>query len=203
MIIKADELKYVRPDTPFKDGKNVTLLALQSALKEAAEKAQILIAFKNGQIESKGWVSSTAADCLVVYHPEHPSDYYCYVIHIKREDIGSIVEVKRFGTGNLGKTGSEVKEVYDNLSGGNVASGVWGGAKIVFGAKAKAQKAAISATVSALSNVGEVAAHLNPDRIKNAISSGISGISTLAETTVEEQKYYNALERIFNEVITV
>jgi len=95
-MIKADELGEGK-DVFFKEGKNVTLSVIQSALTEAAGKYQIPIAFKNDQIKAGGLLNSSKTDCLIVYHPEHYSDYFRYTVSIKRQGIMAYVSINTYG----------------------------------------------------------------------------------------------------------
>ena len=97
-MIKADMLvKEFKPEKLYENGNDVTLPILQSRLKEAAEKYQIPIAFTNDQIKYGGVFNSTTIDCLVVYHPEHPSDYLRYTVSIKRQGTIAYVAVHLYG----------------------------------------------------------------------------------------------------------
>ena len=57
-MIKADELAEGK-DIVFKEGKDVTLSVLQSALAKTAGKYQIPIAFKTDEIKAGGLLNST------------------------------------------------------------------------------------------------------------------------------------------------
>ena len=95
-MINADELGEGK-DFFFKEGNNITLSVIQSALTEAAGKYQIPIAFKNDQIKAGGLFNSTKTDCLIVYHPEHYSDYFRFTVSIKRQGIMAYVSINSFG----------------------------------------------------------------------------------------------------------
>ena len=126
-MIKADQLKEVRKDTVYKEGKDITLLTLQKELKETAEKYQIQIAFTNDQIKSGGMFNSTTVDCLVVYHPKHPTDYFRYAVSIRRQGVMAYVSVNYFGSSKqTGKAGVS-KDALSNLKEGNLGTAMLGG----------------------------------------------------------------------------
>lgn len=96
-MIKADHLREFRPTYRYTDGTSITLETIQEAVKDAAQKYGIPVAFTNDQVKSGGLFNSEVEDCLVLYHPEHPNDYYRVAVRINRQGIMAFVSINDFG----------------------------------------------------------------------------------------------------------
>lgn len=96
-MIKADQLREFRPTYRYQNGDGITLQSIQEALKDTAQKYGIAVAFTSDQIKSGGLFNSEVEDCLVLYHPEHPSDYFRFAIRVKRQGVMAFVTVNDFG----------------------------------------------------------------------------------------------------------
>lgn len=97
-MIKQEELREFRPVYRYAEGNDISLQTIQNAIKDSAMKYGIPVAFEADQIKSGGLLSKTVDDCLVVYHPEHPKDYYRVAISIKRQGTIAFVYANDFGT---------------------------------------------------------------------------------------------------------
>lgn len=100
-MIREKELQELRPQTKYKDGLEITLQSIQSALQSAAQQNNIPLAFGFDQVKSG--LLGGAEDCLVLYHPEHPKDYFSIAIRIKYQGKYAFVSVDTFGISKLMK----------------------------------------------------------------------------------------------------
>lgn len=100
-MIKEKELQEFLPQRKYKDGLEITLQSLQSALQNVAQQSDIPLAFSFDQVKSG--LLGAADDCLVLYHPEHPKDYFSIAIRIKYQGKYAFVSADIFGTSKLMK----------------------------------------------------------------------------------------------------
>lgn len=91
-MIKIDELSKFLPTYKYTGGENVTFQVLIDNIKEEAQKYAVPVEFYNDQVKSGGIFNREIEECIVVYHPEHKTDYYNFCIRIKR--VGSIVQIQ-------------------------------------------------------------------------------------------------------------
>jgi hypothetical protein len=97
-MIKADELREFRPVVRYKDGNGITLQTVQEALEDCAQNMGIPVAFYDEQVKSGGMFNKTIEDCIVLYHPEHRSDYFKICIRVGRQGNYAFVSANDFGT---------------------------------------------------------------------------------------------------------
>ena len=128
-MIKSDKLGEVRPDAVYKDGKSIiTLSSIKSILQAETKEYQIPIAFTDDQIKAGGIFDSTTTDCIVMYHPEHPSDYLRYAISIRRQGIMTYVVVNTFGRSSQEGKARVAKMASAELRQGNIGTALFAGA---------------------------------------------------------------------------
>ena len=96
-MIKADTLREFRPSVRYKDGDGITLQTVQEAIKDCAKGMGIPVAFYSDQVKSGGLFNSSVEDCIVMYHPEHESDYFKFCIRVGRQGSYAFVSVNDFG----------------------------------------------------------------------------------------------------------
>lgn len=96
-MIKIDELREFYPIVAYGDSTGLTLQSAQSALEECAQSRGIPIAFYNDQVQSGGVFNRTLEDCIVLYHPEHQSDYYKLCIRVSYQGVAAFVSIMDFG----------------------------------------------------------------------------------------------------------
>jgi len=96
-MIKADELREFRPQVRYQNGEGITLGTVQDAIKDCADKMGIPVAFENDQVKSGGLFNSSVEDCIVMYHPDHRSDYFRFCIRVKRQGVYAFVSINDFG----------------------------------------------------------------------------------------------------------
>lgn len=172
-MIKQEELREFRPVYRYAEGNAISLQTIQNAIKDSAMKYGIPVAFEADQIKSGGFLSKTVDDCIVLYHPEHPKDYYRIAISIKRQGTMAFVYANDFGESkNLKKLEAR-------------------------GQSKEAFKGAMKADTSSM-NIGSdsYGAQLLKSGFKTLVSLG--GSKAKQE---EENNYYSALMMILDEVI--
>lgn len=96
-MIKANELRELRPQVRYQNGEGITLNTVQEAIKDCAMKMGIPVAFKGDQVKYGGLFNSSVEDCVVLYHPEHENDYFKFCIRVKHEGSYAFVSVNDFG----------------------------------------------------------------------------------------------------------
>lgn len=96
-MIKIDELREFRPTYKYDNGSGITLDAVKEALAAEAEKNGIPVAFYADQVKSGGMFNKRIEDCIVMYHPEHRSDYFLFCIRVQQEGNLAFVAVNDFG----------------------------------------------------------------------------------------------------------
>lgn len=131
-MINGEHLREFRPVYRYKDGANITLSIILEELNSAAIRYGIPVAIKYDQVKSGGMFNKKVEDCLVLYHPEHPKDYYNVCIRVQRQGNIAFVAVNDFGNSkNEVKAGSAAGAI----KGGNL--GVVGSAitNAIFGPK--------------------------------------------------------------------
>ena len=96
-MIKADELRELRPDVRYKDGRDITLQSVQAAISNCAQEMGIPVAFYDEQVKAGGLFSSSTEDCIVLYHPEHLNDYFKFCIRVRHQGTYAFVSVNDFG----------------------------------------------------------------------------------------------------------
>lgn len=96
-MVKADELRDFRPTIQYQNGEGLTLSAVQEAINDCAMKRGVPVAFVSDQVKSGGLFNSSFEDCIVMYHPEHPSDYFNFCIRVRHQGICAFVSVNDFG----------------------------------------------------------------------------------------------------------
>lgn len=117
----------MRPNVNYRNGRDVTLPAIQQALRNAADSHGISVAFRNDEV--KYGVFGGKEPCLVLYHPAHEKDYYNVCIRVKHEGNYAFVSVNDFGTSTqIGNAGSKdyLKETMKNGDGWTKAGALLG-----------------------------------------------------------------------------
>ncbi|MCL2353736.1 MAG: hypothetical protein FWC69_03815 [Defluviitaleaceae bacterium] len=113
-MIKAKELREMRPQVRYQDGLHITLEVVYASLYEEAHNQGIPAAFYYDKI-SHNLLGTDVEDCLVLYHPDHLKDYYKVAIRIKHQGNYAFVTVNDFGKStSMGNEGSKeyLKETF-------------------------------------------------------------------------------------------
>ena len=108
-MIKIDELREFRPAVCYKDGTDVTLQTVQDAITCCAQDRGIPIATYTDQVKSGSILNKTIEDCVVLYHPEHRSDYFKFCVRVNHQGNYAFVSVMDFGTSKQMKKESQTE----------------------------------------------------------------------------------------------
>lgn len=119
-MIKNTELRKFRPTVKYQNGKEITLKAVQKAIKNYAMKMGVPVAFTGEQIKSYGLFRASVETCFVMYHPRHKKDYFKFCIRVKKQGTCAFVSIHDFGQSSKmkkidaedigGKTEAEIEE---------------------------------------------------------------------------------------------
>lgn len=96
-MIKEKDLMPLYNETRFKDGDNVTLERVASAIVSAVEDEGLPIATKVETVKVGNLFSSHEEECICLYHPEHESDYLKTCIRIRRQGKSAYISTYQYG----------------------------------------------------------------------------------------------------------
>ena len=111
-MFKRKEVEEMRDTVYYKDGDEITFGSVQNALAAQASEARLPMAFRMDHIK-EGALMGDTTPCLVVFHPEHPTDYYNMLITIGRQGayaLGSVYaagkskQMGKFNRSTVGKS---------------------------------------------------------------------------------------------------
>lgn len=92
-MLRERELSNFRPQVRIQDGGAVTLGTVQEAVKACAEEHGIPMAFETDQIKFGGMIGGHVEDCLILYHPEHPKDYFVFPVTVSYQSNYAYVSI--------------------------------------------------------------------------------------------------------------
>lgn len=81
----------------FTNGANVTLGAIQTLLKEEADSNGIPVSFQSDTLKTGGLFSKQSEEVLVLYHPQHPSDYLRFMVRVTYQGKYAFMDVFKVG----------------------------------------------------------------------------------------------------------
>lgn len=96
-MIKADNLREFRPTVRYKDGQGITLQTVQEAIHHCAQNMGIPVAFRSDQVKSGSLFNVQVDDCIVMYHPEHPNDYFNFCVRVSKQGSYAFVAINDLG----------------------------------------------------------------------------------------------------------
>ena len=97
-MIRRDELKQSQAGIKIKGGAGkVSYETIQAAIAAKAEEYGIPVAFENDVIRSGGLFNKQEEPCLVLYHPEHPHDYFRNCITFHTQGIVAYIDINYYG----------------------------------------------------------------------------------------------------------
>ena len=165
-MLKEKDLTPERTDIFVKlpKGEKLTLLELRGKIKESAEEFGIALTFGEDQIQSGGMFNKTVQDCLTIFHPDHPNDYFKNCCTVRNQGNMYYVSVYYYGTSKQMKSAAHAAGAKDGLK--NAVFGGGGGWAIA------------GAAVSGLKSLGG-----NKQKLQ------------------EEQDYYHALARVYDDAL--
>ena len=92
-MLRERELSNFRRQVRIQDGGAVTLGTVQEAVKACAEEHGIPMAFETDQIKFGGMIGGHVEDCLILYHPEHPKDYFVFPVTVSYQSNYAYVSI--------------------------------------------------------------------------------------------------------------
>lgn len=85
------------PQVRFPDGNNVNLMTIRNAIQNEADENGIPVAFREDQLKVGGLFSKQIEDVLVMYNPDHASDYLRFVIRVQHMGKYAFMHVYNMG----------------------------------------------------------------------------------------------------------
>lgn len=85
------------PQVRFPNGNNVNLMTVRNAIQEEADENGIPVAFSDDQLKVGGLFSKQMEDVLVMYNPDHATDYLRFVIRIQHMGKYAFMHVYNMG----------------------------------------------------------------------------------------------------------
>ena len=85
------------PQVRFPDGDNVNLMTVREAIENEAAENGIPVAFREDQLKVGGLFSRQMEDVLVMYNPDHASDYLRFVIRVQHMGKYAFMHVYNMG----------------------------------------------------------------------------------------------------------
>jgi len=116
-MLRDKDLTTERSDVFIKceKGESLTLFDLRELIKKTADGYQIPVAFGEDQIQSGGILNKTAMDCLIMFHPEHPNDYFHNAITMRKQGLMHYMSVYYYGTSKQFKNAAAAASAKDSL----------------------------------------------------------------------------------------
>jgi len=118
-MIKSSALKKVRLYTFCKDSTDINQQSLHATLERKALENQVPVVIDNEQIKFGGAISPNVVDCLVLYHPEHPKDFFRHVISLNQQEDEVHVSVNYYGRSKQTGKDAWVEEAKGSLRKGD------------------------------------------------------------------------------------
>lgn len=97
-MIKIDELNAFLPAYKYEVDGEINFQVVINSIKETAEKYNIPVGFYDDQVKSGGMFSREIEECIVVFHPEHQTDYFKFCIRIKHQGVFTYIYTDVFGS---------------------------------------------------------------------------------------------------------
>ena len=99
-MIDLKQLTEIHPIYCYPKGDTVSFEAIEKEIRKIADEFGIPIIIDTDKINSGSIIAPVIEDCLIIYHPEHRSDYRNFVIRISRE--GDTAFIGKFSLGDAG-----------------------------------------------------------------------------------------------------
>lgn len=114
------------PQVRFPNGNNVNLMTVRDAIQNEADENGIPVAFREDQLKIGGLFSKQLEDVLVMYNPDHETDYLRFVIRVQHMGKYAFMHVynmggsKNYRSSNMAATGGAIGTItkIGNLIGG-------------------------------------------------------------------------------------
>jgi len=96
MALKLKDMVEFTDQLRFHNGRNITLDSVQRVLQEGADYFGIPVAF-NRDILKAGFLGGDKDECLVLYNPEHPKDYYHFCVTLSHQGSVAFIDTYYYG----------------------------------------------------------------------------------------------------------
>ncbi len=113
------------PQVRFPNGNDVNLVTIREAIQEQADENGIPVAFNEEQLKVGGLLSKQLEDILIMYNPNHASDYLRFAIRVMHQGKYAFMHVynlggsKNFRDDNMAGAGSTFKKLTNFIGGHN------------------------------------------------------------------------------------
>ncbi len=114
------------PQIRWPNGNDVNLRTISEAIQNQADENGIPVAFREETLKVGGLFSKEREDILIMYNPEHATDYLRFALRVKHQGKYAFMQVynlggsKNFANDNKAAAGSTIKKL-SNLVGGHKA----------------------------------------------------------------------------------
>jgi hypothetical protein len=124
-MLKEKDLTPERTDVFVKlpKGEKLTLLELRGKIKESAEEFGIALTYGEDQVQAGGMFSKTVQDCLTLFHPDHPKDYFRNCLTVRNQGNMYYVSVYYYGQSKQMKSAAQAAAAKDSLKDGLLGDG--------------------------------------------------------------------------------
>ena len=85
------------PQVRFPNGDNVNLMTVRDAIQNEADANGIPVAFREDQLKSGGLLNKQVEDVLIMYNPEHATDYLQFLIRVQHMGKYAFMHVYNMG----------------------------------------------------------------------------------------------------------
>lgn len=85
------------PQVRFPNGSNVNLMTVREVIENEAAENGIPVAFREDQLKIGGLFSKQIEDVLIMYNPEHASDYLKFLIRVQHMGKYAFMHVYNMG----------------------------------------------------------------------------------------------------------
>ncbi len=111
------------PQIRFPNGDDVNLMTVRNAIQEQADENGIPVAFREEQLKVGGLLSKQMEDILIMYNPDHATDYLRFAIRITHQGKYAFMHVfnlggsKNYRDDNVANNGSTFKKLTNWVGG--------------------------------------------------------------------------------------
>ena len=103
------------PQVRWPNGNNVNLITVREAIQNQADENGIPVAFNEETLKVGGLLSREREDILIMYNPEHASDYLRFAIRVKHQGKYAFMQVYNLGGSKNFKNANNAN--FDTLGG--------------------------------------------------------------------------------------
>ncbi len=113
------------PQIRWPNGDSVNLVTVREAIQEQADENGIPVAFSEADLKVGGLFSKEREEILIMYNPQHPSDYLRFAIRIMHQGKYAFMHVynlggsKNFRDDNVAAGGSTLRKFANAIGGHN------------------------------------------------------------------------------------